>query len=128
MLNRVTRWRHIRRIRKSLLPKPFYSAGGSRVAAEGQYGREFSVKKLSWLIFGLLMTYRDIIQTETSAANVIAANEQRFHMEMIEIWCELWCKMQDLISLIYSFMKADLYLLVIRLHGSSFVCLYLCVQ
>lgn len=107
---------------QKVLPESFYTSGGSRVAAEGQYRREFSVKRVSFLIFGLLITYSytDTIETETSAAN-LTANEQ--HCHVIEIWCELRCRMKDSIALIYSFMMASLYLLVIHLHRSSFVCL-----
>lgn len=86
---------------KVFVIKAFYSSASPRVAAEEQYRREFSVKGVSWLIFGLLMTYsyRDSIQTETGAAK-LTTSEQHCHMEtMIEIWCELRYKMKDSISL-----------------------------
>lgn len=94
---------------KVFVIKAFYPSGCSSVAAEEQYRREFSVKRVSWLIFGFPVTYsyRDTIQTETGAAK-LKTSEQHCHMEiMIEIWCELRYKMKDSISLIYSVMKAN---------------------
>jgi hypothetical protein len=49
---------------KVFVIKVFHSSGSSRVAAEEQYRREFSVERVSWRTFGLLMTYsyRDTIK------------------------------------------------------------------
>jgi hypothetical protein len=45
--------------------------------------------------------------TETGDAN-LTANEQNVYIEkLMEIWCEVWCKMKNSESLIYSLIKAD---------------------